>query len=190
MTSNALIFALEGLIGSGSQAGFFSRSTAVDALPRQQAQTWLECMKIVLRSKGYRDRTDWEIGTAASVVDATSVIDASGGLVIGVFLDSIGTGANLTCVLITDTTGQTWTAESTDLGGADVGDGTEAILIKDLPAAASATAPSYSMQIYPNGVLFSANLEIMADDDEGTTTAANELRAWVVYSQSLYRETA
>ncbi len=187
MNANSMIFTLEGVIADGRSDGFFSRATATDAKPRQRANTWLECMKVILRQPGYRDRTDWTIAGDVTITDGgtASIIDAEGGLVIGCILEDIQTGGDLTVFMLADSTTQTLDGVSCDWGG-EGGDGTESFGIK-LPAAASATDPSHTFVVFPNGLLCINQIEIMADDEEGASITANDVRALVVYSQTLTR---
>ena len=181
MQANALIFALEGLFASGAaQGGFFSRATAAEAQTRQSAITWLYLMKCLLRSRGLRDGTDWEIVATSDAVNADAVLDSTGGTIYGIFVDSIFDVAGEDLVVFVGDSGGSATLDAT---GVDIGaiSENEGLAMVKVSVAAGETTPQFGMWIDPQGQVCANDIHAMADGEEGTAPTANDVRVWVIY---------
>lgn len=175
--ANATIFSLEGLVGSGLRGG-------ANASSRQRVTTWLECMKSIMRSQGLRDATDWAIVATDDAVNAAASLDASGGTVYGVLIDSIYDVANEDLfVIVTNVTG-TLDATIVDLGAAPFGPDAGQAIIR-LPDAADTATPEFGTWLDPSGQVHPAGVFTCADGQEGTAPTALDVRVYVIYRDSV-----
>jgi len=179
MPTPAVVMAqLEGLVGSGLRT------------PRapQRVLLWKDAMRLIMFSQGLRDATDWQLTAAIDTVEAGSEIDASGGTVYGVLIDSIYDVANEPLVWLISNLDVTLTATTIDAGSDTVGFGDSSAagdseygaLIKIAPAA-DATTSRFASMIFPDGLVFNAGIFVCADGEESTAPTANDIRSYVVY---------
>jgi len=184
MNPNQLIPQLEGLIGSGLRGG-------ANASGSQSATVWLEGIKTIMRSYGLRDGTDWVLGSTADCVEAGTSIDANGGVVYGVFIDSIyDTAANeALCVAVSDVD-LTLTATTVDLGSDTVGlgdaDSDYGVILK-VPGngVAAAATPVLWGALFPAGMAFATGIFVAADGEESGAVVTNDVRVYLVYRETV-----
>ena len=176
--ASALMPRIEGLVGSGLRA----------ARAPQRSLLWLKLMREVMMSQGLRDATDWQLGVAVDTVEAGSEIDATGGTVYGILIDSIYDVANEPLCWLISNLDVTLTATTVDLGSDTVGlgdsgaadDSEYGAIIKIAPAA-SATAAEFASMIFPEGLVFNAGIFVCADGEESTAPTALDVRSYVIY---------
>ena len=176
-SAHALMPRIEGLVGSGMRA------------PRapQAAFLWLECLKLIMYSRGLRNATDWEIGIAVDTVNAGSSIDATGGTVYGVLVDSIYDVATEDLIVIVTNTSGTFTAETGVDFGADEFGPDNGMVIMRLPttlAAGSANA-DVGLWLDPYGQVMADGVFAHADGQEGTAPTALDVRTYVIYRNTV-----
>jgi len=181
-TPYALKPRLEGLVSTGLRT---------DRAP-ERVMVWLKLMCDLMVSQGLRDATDWQIGTAIDTVEAGSEIDATGGTVYGVLIDSIYDVANEPLIWLISNLDVTLTATTIDAGSDTVGfgDSTAAgdseygALIK-IPTATSATVSRFATMLFPDGLVFDAGIFVCADGEESTAPTANDIRSYVIYRDTV-----
>jgi hypothetical protein len=151
----------------------------------QRAVIWGKLVREIMFGPVLRDATDWELGSDLDVIGtgANGEIDASGGTVYGVLVDSISDTASEGLVfLVADSTDQTLTAETgLDSGAGELGSDAEEFFMVQIPTASAATAPQIHGWVIPNGLVCATNIQLMADTTAGTAMTTNDVRAHVVY---------
>lgn len=180
-TPNQIMPRLEGLIGSGLRA---------NRAP-QRVILWKDIMRTIMFSQSLRDATDWTLAADIDVVEAASSVDASGGTVYGVLLDSIYDVAGEPGIFMMSNITHTLTATSIDAGAdaTGMGDGTATVsrwgFIGKFPDATGTTDARFATFVFPDGMVFDAGIFISFDGEESTAPTANDVRAYI-----LYRDTA
>lgn len=179
MTPAQLMTRLDGLLGSGIRA----------ARAPQRVLLWRDVMRTIVFSHALRDATDWALGSDNDIVNASAsgAIDASGGTVYGILIDSIFDVSGEHLVLaVTDLASVTMVA--TDLqdaggatGGNDILGANEEGIIWKIPPAADTSNAVFSCLAFPDGMVFATNIDICADGEESTAPTTLDVRAHVVY---------
>ena len=173
-TPMALMPRLEGLVGSGLRSQFADQSVSL----------WLKCLREIMLSNGLRDATDWDIAVTSDAVNAGASLDATGGTVYGVLVDSIFDVAGEDLIVIVTNTSGTFTAETgVDFGADEFGPDNGMVVIR-LPDAASATTPAFGLWLDPSGQVMADGVFAHADGQEGTAPTALDVRVYVVYRDS------
>lgn len=179
MTPAQLMTRIDGLTGSGLRA----------ARAPQRVVLWREVMRTIVFSQTLRNATDWELGSDADLLAASSsgVIDATGGTVYGVLIDSIFDVAGEHLILcITDLAAVTILATALGDGGGATGGNdllgaNEEGIIWKMPPAASAVLANFSTLAFPDGMVFATNIDMAAVGEETTAPTALDVRGYVVY---------
>jgi len=178
---------IEGLIGSGLRG--LSAAASGPRAP-QHVSLWAKLMREVMFSQGLRDATDWTLTGTLDTVEAGATVDATGGTVYGLLIDSIYDVANEPLCVLLSNLAVTLTATTVDLGSDTVGLGDSAaagdseygVIVKIQPSRpAGDQNPIFAGFVFPAGLVFDAGIFVAADGEESTAPTANDIRTFVVY---------
>ena len=157
----------------------------------QSVAIWLEQVQALIRTQGLRNATDWEYALMADVDESTDEVDADGGVVYAVLVQSIRANPVLSIVVNT-TTAFTYTNEvidlATDNGFNANSDDTlgGAALILWNRARISATEESYSTVIIPGGMQCDLGITVGSDPTiQGTTNDTDDVIMHVLYRSTV-----
>ena len=181
MTPQQLIPILEGFVGS-----------SVSGIPQQNAASWVENVKALLRTVHYRDLTDLQFRLVSLITDVGIAVDAAATDLIADLWEvsgDLGTDTGAYCG---------YTDADTDtidiLTALSVQE--DVVVVFPINELATASTPEYYPHIYfagssgveatpgaysNTGISLTTGLTAWSDGKDGNATTAASLRAWVVY---------
>lgn len=138
---------------------------------KQNVAVWAEQVKVLLRSDGLKDKTDWEFTPDETVIQATSSIYVGASTVYGALIGTISADAEQDHVYITDVAAGDFVGTAVD---------TDDWICVQLPACATAGVEEFHT-VLVEGIYYAAGIDVGADGNAGTNPGATDIRIWVLY---------
>lgn len=147
---------------------------------KQNVALFVKMMKLIMLSDSNRTQTDWTF-TAIEDIDETSAATAtapeSGATLYGILVGQKSADTSEDYLAICDDADGTIAAFAAgDTRVTDV----PGIQIRLMPATTDLTE-EYWPYVFPAGIPFAAYMSFVADGEDGTNPATDDIRAWVLY---------
>jgi len=155
---------LEGIVGT------------VPTNAQQDAMTWVEMCKMIMRQVGLRDKTDWKF-MVSDDPDATANDVEDGAVLYAALIDQASADASQDSVVFTNDADGTLAVAIADACSVPT-------LLYKVPAAGTDLTSEFWPLVFPKGIAFANHMCFGADGEDGTDADTGDLRAYLLFRTS------
>jgi hypothetical protein len=172
--ANVVLEQLEGIVAANNTP------ESTDISLSNNLNTWLECMKVVVKGSPQRTEDHWQVSGTASLVDVGVVVQlgavAAPCVLYGLLIGQNSADAEEDIICLSDAANTL--ADADQFAAMDTADD---MLYYRLPVAATDGVREWHGLVFPEGIVFPTSIVAAAEGNNGTATVAGDIMIYTVY---------